>query len=110
MATYEFTDQHGSVLVSAPIAEGPHTPLCEVCSEPLRRIFTLSLGNLRQLKGERERGGSSAMRDLFLPTAKDLAGPGDPDGAKGIHAWNTEHDPKPGNKRPARPETPRKVF
>jgi hypothetical protein len=81
-----------------------------VCSEPLRRIFTLSLGNLRQLKGERERGGSSAMRDLFLPTAKEVAGPGDPDGSKGIREWNETHDPKPGNKRPMRPESAKAVF
>ena len=62
------------------------------------------------LKRERERGGSSAVRDLFLPTAKELAGPGDPDGHKAIRQWNDEHDPKPGNARPMRPEAPKAVF
>lgn len=62
------------------------------------------------LQRERERGGSSAVRDLFLPTAKELAGPGDPDGHKAIRQWNDEHDPKPGNSRPLRPESPKVVF
>lgn len=62
------------------------------------------------LKRERERGGASAVRDLFLPTAKELAGPGDPDGHKAIRQWNDEHDPKPGNSRPLRPESPRTVY
>ena len=112
MATYEYIDQHGSVFVRAPIAEGPPetAPLCELCGEPLRRIFNLNLGNITQLRGERERGGSSAVRDLFLPTAKELAGPGDPDGSKGIREWNETHDPKPGNKRPMRPVADKAVF
>lgn len=111
MATYEFIDQHGSVFVHAPMAEGPgNPPLCEVCREPLRRIFTLNLGNVTALKRERERGGPSAVRDLFLPTAKELAGPGDPDGSKGIREWNEAHDPKPGNKRPMRPVADKAVF
>jgi hypothetical protein len=63
-----------------------------------------------QLKRERETGGSSAVRDLFLPTAKDYAGPSDPDGSKGIREWNDTHDAAPSNKRPLRPESPRKVW
>ncbi len=62
------------------------------------------------LQRERERGGSAAVRDLFLPTAKELAGPGDPDGHKAIREWNDTHDPKPGNSRPLRPESPRMVY
>ena len=59
---------------------------------------------LVQLKRERERGGPSAVRDLFLPTAKDFQGPGDPDGAKGLRTWADEHEPKMGNKKPLYPE------
>lgn len=62
------------------------------------------------LKRERERGGSSAIRDTFLPTAADYAGPGDPDGSKGIREWNDTHDPRPGNSKPLRPESPRKSW
>jgi hypothetical protein len=63
-----------------------------------------------QLKRERETGGSSAVRDLFLPKASDYASPSDPDGSKGIRQWNDEHVPGNGNKRPLRPESPRKVW
>lgn len=62
------------------------------------------------LRRERERGGPSAVRDLFLPTAKELAGPGDPDGTKAIQEWNDTHDPKEGNRRPMRPEAPKTIF
>lgn len=62
------------------------------------------------LKRERERGGSGAIRDTFLPTAADYAGPGDPDGSKGIREWNDTHDPRPGNSKPLRPESPRKSW
>jgi len=40
---------------------------------------------------------------MFLPTAKEMAGPGDPDGSKGLRTWADEHDPKPGNKKPSYP-------
>jgi hypothetical protein len=73
-------------------------------------VYELNLGNVTALKRERERGGPSAVRDLFLPTAKELAGPDDPDGSKGIREWNETHDPKPGNTRPMRPESPKVVF
>jgi hypothetical protein len=63
-----------------------------------------------QLKREREHGGSSAVRDLFLPTTKDYQSAVDPDGSKGIRQWNEEHDPSPSNKKPLRPESPRKVW
>ncbi len=62
------------------------------------------------LKLEREQGGSTVIRDKFLPTAADYAGPNDPDGSKGIREWNDTHDPKNGNKRPMRPEGPRKMW
>jgi hypothetical protein len=111
MAAYEYADVHGSVVVHAPIARGPgEPPACAYCGQPLRRVWDFGLSNITELRRERERGGSSAVRDLFLPTAKELAGPGDPDGAKAIREWNETHDPKPGNSKPLRPEAPRTVF
>ncbi len=63
-----------------------------------------------QLKREREAGGRTAIRDMFLPSAKDFQSPSDPDGQKGIRQWNDEHGPRASNKNPLRPETARKVF
>jgi hypothetical protein len=104
MASYEFADVHGSVLVTAPIAEGPGAPpLCGYCGNPLSRVFDFGLGNVTSLRRERERGGSSAVRDLFLPTRKDFEGPTDPDGTKGLREWADTHEPKPGNKNPLYP-------
>ncbi len=90
---------------------GPHyCPFPDVIRDYRAESVGMAVVSLAR---ERERGGPSAVRDLFLPTAKDLAGPHDPDGSKGIAEWNDTHDPKPGNKMPMRPERPtgsRKVF
>jgi len=112
VATYEFWDKHGSVFVRSPMAEGPPARLlCEVCNNPLRRIYDVSFGNLRQLKAERDVGGARALAQKFLPSASDFASPGDPDGAKGLRTWADEHDPKPGNKTPMYPEgTPKRSW
>jgi len=87
--------------------------LVPACSHgPMKRDYRAENTAVQtlQLKRERETGGSSAVRDLFLPSAKDYAGPSDPDGSKGIRQWNDEHVPGNGNKRPLRPESPRKVW
>lgn len=111
MARYEFVCEHGSYTTTAPMAEGPgDPPFCPECNGFMRRVFTVAVSNLVELKRERERGGARAVRDLFLPTAKELAGPGDPDGEKGIRAWADEHQPKPGNAKPLYPDIPKKVF
>jgi hypothetical protein len=111
MALYEFADAHGLITVQAPMKEGPGAPpLCTYCGKPLQRIYSVVLGNGLQLQRERERGGASAVRDLFLPTAKDFAGPNDPDGSKGIQSWAEEHSPQTGNKKPLYPDIPKKVF
>jgi hypothetical protein len=55
------------------------------------------------LKNEREMG--SKYKDLFLPSNKDFAGPGDPDGTKGMRNWRETHQPKAGNKNPDWPGT-----
>jgi hypothetical protein len=62
------------------------------------------------LKREREAGGPSAVRDMFLPTAKDYESPSDPDGSKGLSNWAETHAPASGNKRPAYPDMPKKSF
>ena len=80
--------------------------------EPMRRDYRAEnvAPQVVQLKREREAGGSSAVRDLFLPKAKDFESPSDPDGSKGIRQWNDEHGPREGNKNPLRPETKRVSF
>lgn len=37
---------------------------------------------------------------LFLPDNRDFAGPGDPDGNKGMREWREEHTPRDSNKKP----------
>ena len=63
-----------------------------------------------QLKREREAGGRSAIRDLFLPTTEDFKGPSDPDGEKGLRAWADETKPKDGNTKPLWPEMKKKTH
>lgn len=53
---------------------------------------------------------TSGYRDLFLPTAADMAGPDDPDGQKGLREWAETHGPRDDNTKPAWPEMDRKVF
>lgn len=55
-------------------------------------------------------GTNRDQADIFLPTARELASPDDPDGSKGIKKWNDEHDPKPGNSAPVRPQGKKEVF
>jgi hypothetical protein len=66
---------------------------------------------VQQLKNEREAGGTKAHDALFLPTNKDFAGPGDPDGTKGMRQWRDTHQPKAGNSKPRWPgEVDKKVW
>ena len=51
-------------------------------------------------------GTERDQADLFLPHARDYASSEDPTGAKGLTAWNEQHGPRPGNKKPKRPEMP----
>ncbi len=75
----------------------------------------VGFNGLAELRRQRETGtdglsGKKAMRDLFLPTAKEMAKPGDPTGQKGLHEWNEKHEPRESNKAPLRPETDRRVW
>jgi hypothetical protein len=74
------------------------------------RAENVGLNGMVEMKRVREEGGNSAVRDLFLPTAKDFESPEDPDGSRGVRAWNDEHEPAPTNKKPWRPVSPRKSF
>jgi hypothetical protein len=110
LSTYCFVCRNCGLRFTAN-TRAPEIPYC--CDEPVlardyrgERVGIAVAG----LRAEREQGGSSAVRDLFLPTADEMAGPGDPDGSKGIREWNETHDPKPGNKRPSRPEAPKAVW
>lgn len=48
---------------------------------------------------------------VFLPTNTEMAGPGDPDGTKGMRDWREKHAPKADNRKPFWPgEVERKVF
>jgi len=76
----------------------------------MRRVFTVAVSNLVQLKNERENGGARAVRDKFLPTARDFAGPADPDGTKGLQEWGDTHEPKNGNSKPMYPDIPKRSF
>lgn len=101
------------------MAEGPPAEVWCDAPEHLEHVIACTrdyaadapgLSNITQLRQEREAGGVSAMRDHFLPTAKELSNKDDPDGSKGISDWNERFSPRSDNKRPARPVSPKRVF
>jgi len=48
---------------------------------------------------------------LFLPSNKDYAGPGDPDGNKGMRKWRDSHGPRDTNSKPHWPgQVNKEVF
>ncbi len=53
---------------------------------------------------------TSGYRDLFLPTADDMASADDPSGQKGLHEWAETHQPKPENTHPAWPVMDKTQF
>lgn len=64
-----------------------------------------------EMKRQREQGldglsGKKAYRDLFLPTAEENRTREDPTGERYIRRWNDEHEPRPTNKTPLRPDLP----
>jgi hypothetical protein len=95
-------------------ADHPRALLGEECpcsKDILRRDYRgEGVGfNTATLKKERD-FGVRAHKDMFLPTAKDFAGPADPEGTKGIREWAEEHKPKDTNKRPDWPDIPKRSF
>ena len=93
--------------------EYPRFVLCE-CGGELGRDYraeAVGLSGMVQLRREREVGGSSAIKNLFLPDNREFAGPGDPDGSTGMAKWRESHGPKESNKRPQWPgEVPKRVL
>jgi hypothetical protein len=82
------------------------------CSTPIVRDYRAEAVGFAtaSLAHEREFGMRS-HQDQFLPSAKDYAGPSDPDGQKGLRAWRESVTPKSENKRPATPSgLDKKVF
>lgn len=97
----------------SPDAAGETLLLCDACGSfnIVRDYASEGVGfQTLQLKRDRDSGGRKAARDLFLPTAKEMAGPNDPTGDKGLRAWNESHVPKSGNTKPLRPPVDRQVF
>lgn len=76
-------------------------PACG-CGRALQRDYRAeSVGvAVTALRNEREHGGREGVKNLFLPTNRDFAGPGDPDGSAGMREWRDTHQPKAGNKNP----------
>lgn len=108
-----------TMVVRAPMSEGPPEEVfCPAHDNrdtfyAMKRDYAadgVGLGNVTELRQSRESGGTAAMRDQFLPTAKELAHEGDPDGSKGINDWNERFSPRSDNKRPARPVSPKRLF
>ena len=107
MATYLFVCRNCGTPFSANTRD-PQMPFC--CDEPtLRRDYRgESVGfSIAGMKREREHGSATELRDLFLETAEEAAGPGDPDGSKAIREWNETHEPRDTSESKAlRPEMP----
>lgn len=109
--SYKCSTCSGTAEVAALISETPEVPRCPEHGEMVRDyradVPVAAIANLRR---ERELGGAKAARDLFLPTAKDFAGPSDPDGQKGIRDWADRHQPRDGNTKPLWPDMQKQVY
>jgi len=56
-------------------------------------------------------GTMKDQRELFLPTNRDFAGNGDPDGTKGMREWRENNAPADGNSKPSWPgQVDKKVW
>jgi hypothetical protein len=84
----------------------------------LRRNYqaeAAGFSGIAEMRRQRESGldglsGKKAQRDLFLPTARDMAKPGDRDGQRGLRDWAERHGPRESNKKPLYPDIEKKVF
>jgi len=87
-------------------------PGCYTCGAELKRDYRAEAVGIAigQLKAEREHSKEERMATM-LPTNEGLAGPGDPDGTKGIRKWREQFSPADDNKKPWYPGTvEKKVF
>lgn len=110
-----------STEVLRPMAVGPPDEVLCVMHEGGEKVAMARdyqadsprLGNVSELRNAREAGGLANQAKLFLPDNDEFAGPGDPDGTKGMREWRETHRPKTesGNKKPFWPGTvERKVY
>jgi hypothetical protein len=98
---------------ASTISNEPHDPPAHNCDlEPdVKRDYAAeNVGIGTGVRESRMEMSTSGYRDLFLPTAEDMAGPDDPDGQKGLRKWAEEHTPKDDNKRPAWPVMDKTQF
>lgn len=89
------------------MATGPPTEV--LCTEhrpstSMRRDYKrdgVQATGMVQMKNDRENGGSTS--ELFLPSNSEFAGPGDPDGNKGMRDWRDSVKPTDDNRKPRWP-------
>lgn len=111
--TYCFVCRVCGLTVERPNREKPYDcPRCEGVDTFRRNWMAegVGLGNITELRKDREGNGAAALRDRFLPSTADFASPADPDGEKGMRTWLEEHGPRETNKRPLYPEHKKVVF
>lgn len=84
---------------------------CEAGEPRVRRDYAaegVGIGSgVRESRVEMTRSG---YRDLFLPTAEDMATQDDPSGQKGLREWAETHAPKEDNKHPIWPVMEKTQF
>lgn len=76
----------------------------------VRDYSTENVGIGTGVRESRNELTTSGYRDLFLPTADDMATADDPSGQKGLREWAETHTPKDDNKRPAWPVMEKTQF
>lgn len=82
---------------------------CPFHDAPMKRDWKReAVGIGSGVRASRETLSDAGYRELFLPSAKDYAGPGDPTGQKGLREWREEHTPV--SKRPVEVELEKTQF
>jgi hypothetical protein len=118
MATYAFLcpacgEQYWAHVSSARLGP-PQEVFCQGAHKEtvaMRRDYaTENVGVGSGVRVSRD-GTNKDIDRLFMPDNKDFAGPGDPDGYKGMRNWRETHLPKDDNYKPRWPgEVEKKVW
>ena len=111
MATYCYRCKACNASFNVPTYGLEQTP-CPTCGQCclVRNYQAEAVGIGAGVRVSRD-GTAHEQRDLFLPSNRDLAGPGDPDGTKGMRQWREEHQPKEAVANPLWPgEVEKKVW
>jgi hypothetical protein len=107
MAQYVWKCENGHVFVQkSPMAIGPVVPGagCLECGAPMRHDYLAENAGIDRTSLTPDHVDRVRKHQaLFLPGAKDFAGPDDPDGIVGLKEWQDTHQPRPSNKKPAWP-------